>query len=155
MDNFGREREVFPSFILDPFLLIFGAMFAVWLTVRKFYRIFGRKKKILYGLLILLLTLVWAGAGLLYFDILDMPFLNGYGKGNYFMWNSGLEFFGLPRLMNISQPAYLDFFSSLNLFAIFILIVLYPAFLYLGLHAGYILFGRNEKQTGLIELLKP
>lgn len=143
------------SFIIDPFLLVIVAMIMVWLTVRKFYKIFGRKKKILYGFLVLSLTLFWAGAGLLYFDKVDLPFLGSYGRGNYFMWNSGLEAFGLPGILSISQPTYLNFWSPLNILALFLMIILYPCFLYIGLHLGYILFGRNEKQTGLIWLLKP
>ncbi len=148
-------ENTYYSFILDPFILVGVGMFAVWLAVRKFYKRFGRNKMILLGLALLGLTLTWFGAGALYFDVIDMPLLGEAGQGNPFMWNSGCELLGIEPFVDTTTPTYADFLSPLNILAFFLFIVVYPFILYVGIHLGYILFGRNEKQTGLIELLKP
>lgn len=161
------DKNDYYSFILDPFILIGFAIFVVWLTVRKFYRKFGRNIWILRTLSAILLGIVWLGAGALYFDLIDMPLLGEAGRGNHFMWNSGFDWEGwnkVPLLNNFlpidpivdtTTPTYTNFVSPLNLLALFFFVFLYPLFLWIGIHLGYILFGRNERQTGMIELFKP
>lgn len=144
------------SFILDPFLLIGFGIFIVWLTVRKLYHRFGRNKFFIWGLSILCLTLFWLIAGFgLYLDNINIPLLGEAGQGNHFMWNSGCELFGIEPFVDTTTPTYTNFLSPLNLLALFFFVIIYPLILYISIHIGYILFGRNEKQTGLIGLLKP
>lgn len=144
------------SFILDPVLLILFGITIVWLTVRKFYKRYGRKKVILLGLALTVLISFWLIAGVgFYLDNLNIPFLGEAGRGNHFMWNSYCELLGIEPFVDTTVPTYANFLSPLNLLALFIFIILYPAFLYIGIQFGFILFGRNEKQTGFIEFFKP
>jgi hypothetical protein len=124
-------KDQFYSFILDPFLLISGGIFIIWLS---------RKNPWLILILPLFLALVLSIGLLLYFDLLSVPGLGDYGKGNHFMWNSGIELFGFKSPVLLSQPSYFHFFSVLNLSALAIFVFLYPIFLLVGIKIGQKIF---------------
>lgn len=99
-------------------------------------------------LIIWTVTLIgfWLIAGwALYFEGL-------FGAGNHFMWlglNWLLDYLGAER------PTYANFWGFWNLLAMSLFLIVYPFMLWLGVCAGRILFGRSEKQKGLIDLLFP
>ena len=68
-----------------------------------------------------------------------MPGLGEYGKGNHFMWNSGIELLGLKPFVDTSIPTYANPFGPMNILAIAIFLT-YPLWLYLGIKLGYKLF---------------
>jgi hypothetical protein len=67
------------------------------------------------------------------------------------MWNSGIELFGLPPMVDTTPPTYTNPVGFWNILA-FLLFATYPFFLWVGLNFGYILFGRTERQRGVVGL---
>ena len=122
------------SFILDPFLLVASGIVEVYIVDKWLCRYMNKRKVIIVFSSVVVL-LFWLVAGALYFDIINVPFLEEAGKGNYFMWNSGIELLGIPPLINISTSTYTDPLGLLNILA-FILFSLYPVWLYLGILCG-------------------
>ena len=126
------------SFILDPFLLVgVGFLIIYWIIpfiYKKFLGAKGQKVAIFYGIT---LAIFWIASGALYFDVYRFPFLGDIGRGNNFMWNSGIELFGARAIVDTDPPTYMDFTSPTNLLALGIFLT-YPFFLYLG-----IIFGRR------------
>lgn len=114
------------SFLLDPPLLIASGILIVHLR-----RKFNMELKWLSTLVILLF---WIFALALYLDFLHIPLPDTAGKGNYFMWNSGLNLLGI-ELVSITKPTYQNPFGSLNILAI-IQFLLYPLWLNLGFKIG-------------------
>lgn len=139
------------SFIIDTFLLIGCGALVVYISVRFLLKRFQFRHWIPL-LAVMVLMVFWLIAGALYLDIIDFPFLGDAGRGNHFMWNSGCELIGLKAFVDASVPTYTDLFGAMNVFAIF-LFALYPLWLYIGILIGYFLFGRTEKQTGIVGLL--
>jgi hypothetical protein len=139
------------SFLLDPILLVGCGIIIVWLCTRFLFKKKG--KKILPILAILVMAIFWLIPISLYLDIIDMPFIGDAGKGNHFMWNSASELFGVEPWIDTNPPTYTMPFSALNIFAVFMFVVVYPLYLYIGIQIGFVLFGRNERQTGLVGLL--
>lgn len=146
--------EIHASFIIDPFILIICAFLAVYFSVRYFYKMWpDRKEKIIPVLSALVILIVWAGALGFYFDVINLKFLFGdYGAGNHFMWHSLIDYFkGEPITQGV--PSYADFWNLKNISALAFMLIGYPIIYKVGLILGYIFFGRNENQTGLVGLL--
>jgi len=122
------------SFLLDPFLLIASGICEVYICKRFLLKYLDLKKALLWTSTVIIL-LFWLIAGALYFDILSISFLGAYGRGNHFMWNSGVELIGLEPFVDTTTPTYIDFFSPLNLLAL-CLFMLYPLWLYFGILVG-------------------
>lgn len=117
------------SFLIDAFFLLpLCGYFAARISNR-----FHISSPCLLGLA---LASFWIIAGGLYFDRLDFPFLGEAGRGNHFMWNSGIEILGFTPLFAFPRPTYEPFFSLPNLFALVSFLFIYPAALYLGFRAG-------------------
>jgi len=130
------------SFLLDPFLLIaFGAV-TVWLYNRLLYRLTRHAKKTLAAITLLIF---WVVSVSLYLNLGWFDWIwqwTGWAiNSRDFMINSGL--FHLE---------YVNTVGLIDAIAIF-LFILYPLWLYCGIFIGYILFGRHERQTGIIGLL--
>lgn len=141
------------SFLLDPGLLIFSGCVIVYVSVRFLYKKYKFRKFI--SLLSLLTILIfYLGSLSLYFNVSHLNFLYKLAawfplvgdspSGFNFMINSGV--FNFPYV----KPADAPF--CFHLIAGFIFTT-YPVWLYLGVRLGYILFGKNEYQTGVISLL--
>jgi len=129
------------SFLIDPILLILCGITEVGIY-SKFLRE-KESKKILVGLSIIVVTIFWLIAGLLYLDYIDMPGLGEYGKGNHFMWNSGIELLGLKSFVDTSIPTYTNPLGPMNILAIAIFLT-YPLWLYLGIKLGYRLLMKTK-----------
>lgn len=97
----------------------------------------GKSERQKKALLVLSLLGFWVIAGGLYFDLLSFRFLLGEaGRGNHFMWNSGIELLGLRPLLAFQEASYSDFFSLANLAALALFLFVYPAALMLGFKLG-------------------
>ena len=121
------------SFILDPILLtIIGYIIAK--IEKKHIKSENREK---FRKITKTLTLItfWTIAGALYLDIINMPLLGAYGKGNHFMWNSGIEIIGAKPIINTETPTYKNPLNPLNILAT-IMFTLYPIWLNLGTKLG-------------------
>jgi len=123
------------SFLIDPFLLIFSGIAEVYLCEKILCK-HHEKKNVLLFLSVVIIFCFWIIAGALYLDYLNIPFLGDYGRGNHFMWNSGVEIIGLKPFIDTSVPTYKNTLSSLNLLAILIFAT-YPLWLYFGIRVGY------------------
>ena len=78
----------------------------------------------------------WLVAGGLYFDLLNIePLLGAPGRGNHFMWNSGVELLGVAPLRE-GGASYRPFLSAANLAALFLFAAAYPAALWAGYRIG-------------------
>ena len=91
------------------------------------------------GLLLYCIALLgfWLIAGGLYFDALSMRFLlGGIGRGNHFMWNSGIEALGFSPWIEFLEPTYRNFWSLPNILALSLFLFVYPAVLWLGFKKG-------------------
>ncbi|MFX0168907.1 MAG: hypothetical protein ACFE89_06040 [Candidatus Hodarchaeota archaeon] len=130
------------SFLLDPFLLVVCGALIVWLRNRLLYRVTRQATKVLG---VVTVILFWGIAGSLYLNLgwFDWMWLwTGRAvSGRDFMINSGLF-----------QFEYVNTVGVIDSIA-FILFAFYPLWLYWGVFLGYLLFGRHEKQTGLVGLL--
>lgn len=130
------------SFLIDPVLLVVCGALIVWLRNRWLYRVTRHATKVLGGITIILF---WVIAGSLYLNLgwFDWLWLwTGRAvNGRDFMINSGVFQFEYVNTVGLIDTV------ALALFAI------YPLWLYCGVFLGYLLFGRHEKQTGLVGLL--
>ena len=148
------------SFIMDIPLMMLGGLGIVYACNRFFFRITQGRRYPLYVLTaVFFFWFYFIAVYGLYLDNLNLPIttMSGgkyIGGGNYFMWNSALEIFGIGPFVE-SVPTYADPFGALNLFAIFIFTVAYPFSYWVGIQLGYIMFGRNERQQGAIALMYP
>lgn len=128
------------SFLLDPFLLIGCGALIVLLRNRLLYRVTRRATKVLGALT---LILFWIVAGSLYLDLHWFDWLWTWlvpgSSGTDFMVNSGIFHF------NSTRTGWVDTIALL-------LFALYPLWLYCGVFIGKLLFGRHERQTGLVGL---
>lgn len=128
--------ELWASFALDlPLLLPLIGYLAGRLAVNKAcgYLFYGAA---LLGF--------WGVAGGLYFDFLSFEFLLGPpGRGNHFMWNSGIELLGFHPVFLSVNPTYADFWSLPNCSALLLLGMIYPAILGIGFQAGL-----NRRRSG-------
>ncbi len=122
------------SFILDPLLLIVSGIAEVYIVERWLYKHINKRKSLIV-LSLLVILLFWSIAGALYLDLLNIPFLGDFGKGNHFMWNSGIELLGFSPLVDTTTPTYTELFGGLNILAI-VLFCFYPVWLYLGILCG-------------------
>ena len=104
--------------------------------VARISRRYGLSPRLLLGLA---LAGFWGVSGGLYADLWNFPFLGEAGRGNHFMWNSGMELVGLSPWFRFSRPTYQDFFRVPNLTALFLFLVIYP----LGIYAGFRLGDRH------------
>ncbi len=140
--------------VIDVFLLLpFCGVLIVYLAVRHLYRLLGRKKYIVPVLGFSILSGFWVIAGGLYLDFWRFWFLSNL-SGNDFMWNWPFNLIGGARLVS-GIPTYADFFGFWNLTALLFFFVVYPVSLWIGIQIGYILFGRSERQKGLISFFFP
>lgn len=135
-----------PTFVVDPpTMLVLGALYAVvgvhWLKPR----LSGWWKENIVSALCVPTTLgFWVIGALCYWD---HPFFTARGLGNDFMWNGYLMGFKVVKAI----PSY----DSTGLTALAMLLwAIQPLFLWLGVQAGYIFFGRTEHQTGLSGLYR-
>jgi hypothetical protein len=130
------------SFLFDPFLLVACGAIIVLLRNRLLYRATRRATKIL-GLATLILF--WFAAGSLYLNLGWFDWLwRGLWSatsGRDFMINSGVFHF-----------EYLNTAGLIDAVAV-LLFALYPVWLYCGVFIGKLLFGRHERQTGIVGLL--
>jgi len=129
------------SFLLDPLLLLGCGALIVLLRNRLLYRVTRRATKVLGALT---LVLFWVVAGSLYlnlgwFDWVWTSLFRGT-SGRDFMINSGIFHFE-----SVNTAGCIDAIAVL-LFAI------YPLWLYCGVFVGKLLFGRHERQTGIVGL---
>lgn len=135
------------TFVVDPpTMLIAGACF-VFVSVRFLMRRFGRPagRRMLFALCAVFQLVFWVLGPMMYFD---HSFFASRGLGNDFMWNGYL--LG-ARVVDTTVPTY---HSPLwNAVAVLSWLV-QPLFLWLGVQLGYILFGRNETQTGAMGLYR-
>ena len=130
------------SFLIDPILLVVCGAFIVWVRNRWLYRVTRHATKVLG---IITIILFWTIAGSLY---LNLGWFDGLWlwtgravNGRDFMINSGVFQFEYVNTMGLIDAV------ALMLFAI------YPLWVYCGIFLGYLLFGRHEKQTGIVGLL--
>jgi len=100
------------SFILDPLLLIVSGIAEVYIVERWLYKHINKRKSLIV-LSLLVILLFWSVAGALYLDLLNIPFLGDFGKGNHFMWNSGIELLGFSPLVDTTTPTYTELFDGL------------------------------------------
>jgi hypothetical protein len=129
------------SFLLDPLLLLGCGALIVLLRNRLLYRVTRRATKVLGALT---LVLFWVVAGSLYlnlgwFDWVWTWLFRGT-CGRDFMINSGVFHFDYVNTAECVDTI------ALLLFAI------YPLWLYCGVFIGKLLFGRHERQTGIVGL---
>jgi hypothetical protein len=138
---------VLPTLIVDPpTMLVLGLLYAVagvhWLRPR----LSGWWKEHVVSLLCVPTTLgFWIVGAMCYWDL---PFFAERGLGNDFMWNGYLLGF---QLVDTTVPTYRS--AGWTTLAI-LLWAVQPVFLWLGVQAGYIAFGRTEHQTGLSGLYR-
>jgi hypothetical protein len=128
------------SFLFDPFILIALGALVVYVCVRGLYKV-RRSVLWMWALAIVALLFVWFVAISLYYEkewFIALAHLFGYSSGRDFMINSGVFNF------KYTSPT-----TDLIAGALF---ALYPLWLYIGIHCGFILFGRTEKQTGIVGL---
>ena len=141
----SRAGVLLPTFIVDPPTMLVAGIAFVFLTVRFIMPRTGRAtgRKVLFGLCAAFQLFFWVLGPMMYFDV---PFFAEQGLGNDFMWNGYLLGF---KLVDTTVPTYHS--CGWNALAVLGWLV-QPLFLWLGVQAGYILFGRNENQSGLIGL---
>lgn len=137
------------TFVVDPpTMLIAGVVFAgvgaKWIRPRLAEGSWLRRN-VVFLLCAAFQLVFWTLGPLMYFDV---PYFAGRGLGNDFMWNGYLM--GL-KVVDTTVPTY---HSPLwNAVAVLGWLV-QPLFLWLGVQLGYMLFGRNRHQTGVVGLLK-
>ena len=131
------------SFLMDiPLLVIWGIILAY--LNKKFLK--KGKKDALWFLEVLTILVFWAVSIPLYLGYTNLTFLGDAGRGPWFMWNSGLEAFGLhPNI----QPS-----PGLHPIAL-LLLLSYPLWLLWGINRGKAIFGRAPSQEGALWLFKP
>ncbi len=144
------------TFIIDALFLlpwVFGPLM-VFLATRWLFNWIKNRKIVVAGLFATTMLGFWLMAGWgLYFDGVSLEGisrLTGTTSGNDFMWNWPFNLFGLQVVGQNQIPTYADFYGWLNILAMFFFIVVYPLMLWLGIQAGYLLFGRSEKQKGVV-----
>ncbi|MDO8056172.1 MAG: hypothetical protein Q6361_04865 [Candidatus Hermodarchaeota archaeon] len=130
------------SFLIDPVLLVVCGALIVWLRNRLLYRVTRHATKVI-GFIVVVLFWVIAGSLYLNFGWFDWLWLwTGRAlNGRDFMINSGVFHFEYVYTTGLIDTI------ALMLFA------LYPLWLYFGVFLGYLLFGRHERQTGMVGLL--
>jgi len=130
------------SFLIDPVLLVVCGALIVWLRNRLLYRVTRHATKVI-GFIVVVLFWVIAGSLYLNFGWFDWLWLwTGRAvNGRDFMINSGVFHFEYVYTTGLIDTI------ALMLFA------LYPLWLYCGVFLGYLLFGRHERQTGMVGLL--
>jgi len=149
--SFPFLSNKFYSFIIDPFLLVAVGLLVVFLSVKFLNKRFPKfKKYIAWSLFILAIFIFWAIAGALYLDFLNVSALGAYGSGNNFMWNSGVEVFGLEPFFKFTTPTYMNVRDPMNILA-FAIFLTYPLFLYLGVRIGRILFKKARSRWQIMK----
>jgi hypothetical protein len=145
----GKKRAGFglATFVVDPPTMLLAGVVFVGVTVRWIMPRIGRQagRKVLFGLCAAWQLAFWVLGAMMYFDV---PYFAERGLGNDFMWNGYL--FGL-QVVDTTVPTYKS--MGWNALA-FLGWAVQPVFLWLGVQLGYILFGRNEAQTGAVGLWK-
>ena len=130
------------SFLIDPLLLVVCGAFIVWLHNRLLHRV-ARRARIF--LAVFTLITFWVVAGSMYLNLSWFDWvwqwIGQAASGRDFMINSGL--------FNFEYVNTAGFIDTVAL----ILFLLYPVWLYCGIFLGYFLFGRHERQTGMVGLL--
>ncbi len=130
------------SFLLDPVLLVLCGAVIVWIRNRWLYRVSIHATKVLG---VVAVVLFWIVAGSLYLNLgwFDWLWLwTGWAmNGRDFMINSGVF-----KFEYINTAGLIDGIA-------FVLFLVYPLWLYLGVRMGYLLFGQHEGQTGMVGLL--
>lgn len=147
----GNERG---SFVIDVFLLPIIGIFQVFLMVRYFFKHYD-KRSVKIKLTVLVVAIFWPLALGLYYDLYIFSFLSDM-SGNDFMWNWPiLQIFGERIVPPGFIPTYENTGGSCHTFAFIFFFFVYPIVYWMGIHIGYILFGRSEKQKGGIDLVFP
>lgn len=130
------------SFFFDPFLLIVCGGLIVWIRNRFLYRLTPHTNKLLA---VITVVIFWVVAGSLYLNLgwFDWiwVWMGRSTSGRDFMINSGFFHFESSNTVGLIDSIAL------------LLFVLYPVWLYCGIFIGYLLFGRHERQTGIVGLL--
>lgn len=128
------------SFLMDiPLLVVWGIILG-YLNKRFLKK---GKKDALWFLEVLTIIVFWGVSIPLYLGYINLTFLGDAGRGPWFMWNSGLELFGLhPNV----QPSH----GLLPIAAL--LFLSYPLWLLWGVERGKHLFGRAPSQGGFLWL---
>lgn len=137
---------------VSSFLAVASIAVLVWLGTTKSKPLSPQNTdKVISFLSAATILLFWTISGALYFDYLDLKDLalidiGNAGKGNHFMWYSGLDLlFGWTGW--VPESTYLNPFW--HTFAMFQFLIFYPLGLKLGIKIGKISFGRSPKQVGL------
>ena len=131
----------YDSFLLDPFLLFIIGIVLVAVASRGLK---WRLKWFIFAASLIVLIIFWVCSVSLYFDL---PWIEwmwrmcGAESGRDWMINSGVFNFDYR---NVSEAGHV--------FCGF-MFALYPIWLRCGLHIGYILFGRHERQDGMLGAL--
>lgn len=146
------------SFLLDPLLLIGFGILWVGISVRLIYPKSSYRGWIgLFSLLTLIFF--WSVSISLFYNLSWV---------NWMIWfcqhippfrppKNGLDWMinsGVLTLINPDKVKSVNDLSTGAKFLSWVLFLLYPLWLYLGVTLGHILFGRTEKHTGLIGALK-
>ncbi len=130
------------SFLVDPLLLVVCGALIIWLHNRLLHRVTHRAKTFLATFT---LIIFWFIAGSMYLNLgwfdWAWQWIGQAASGRDFMINSGLFNFEYANTAGLIDTVAL------------ILFILYPVWLYCGIFLGYFLFGRHERQTGMIGLL--
>ena len=130
------------SFLVDPLLLVVCGALIVWLHNRLLHRVTQHAKIFLAAFT---LIMFWVVAGSMYLNLSWFDWvwqwMGQAASGRDFMINSGVFNFEYASTAGLIDTVAL------------ILFLLYPVWLYCGIFLGYFLFGRHERQTGMIGLL--
>lgn len=150
--KFRSEQGSFTVDIL--FLLPLIGLFIVFLKNKIFDRIFGRKKKTVFILAFITLGIFWLIGGMWYLDLWKIPSWLSSLSGNDFMWNWPVYSLFDFRIVPVTEiPTYFDW--RWNLFALYLFFLIYSLVLFIWIGVGYLLLGRSDKQSGVIDLLFP
>jgi len=144
----------FDAFIIDSLIICpLAGVLVVAVAARLKMRRFIRPGSFLAWLLIVYI------AASIYYDktsMADLPLVGDwcaqFGSGNSFMWNfEAMALFGKRLVADI--PTYEPWWNWLNLLAWTIFLVIYPLCIWFGVGVGKILFGRSDRQLGVVGLL--
>lgn len=132
------------SFLIDPLLLLLCGAIIRWVCVRHLYHV-SQCRCWIPMLSVFTMVIFWGVSMSLYFDaawVAPMWQMLGAPSGRDFMINSLVFSFDTTNL-----PDWAHVVCGIQ-FAI------YPLWLWLGLCVGGILFGHNERQTGVMGALR-
>lgn len=144
----------FDTFFIDALIICpFAGVLLVWIFAKL------KIRRLILPSLFLVWILIISIASSIYYDETSMASLPivghwfaQFGSGNNFMWNfEWMVLFGKKLVVDI--PTYNPWWNGYNLLAWTIFIFVYPLCILFGVWFGKILFGRSDKQKGIMGLL--